>query len=598
MTIRQLPVQLVNQIAAGEVVERPASVAKELIENALDAGASRLEIEAEQGGVRRLQVRDDGCGIARDELALALSRHATSKIASLDDLEQITSLGFRGEALPSIASVSRLTLTSCTGRDDHGWRIDADGSDHVEPPAPAPHPTGTTVEVRDLFYNIPARRRFLRAERTELGHLETLIRRLALSRFEVGLTLRHNDRVRLDLPAARDQVAQERRIASLIGQEFIDAALHLDHSAGPLRLHGWIAQPAFSRSRPDVQYLYVNGRTLRDKLLAHAVRQAYADVLHHQRYPAYVLYLELAPDQVDINVHPTKQEARFRDSRIVHDFIRRGVQDAIAAGPRAASEHSGDPAGGHDTGPRGDFPVPGEGSSARWSLPPQQSRMPLRVADQVAVYGALHPAPDALPAGEDVGDEHPLGYALAQLHGVYILAQNAAGLVLVDAHAAHERVTYERLKQSADGEGLKAQPLLVPVPVSVARHEADLVEERADELAAMGLEVDRRGPEQLVIRQVPALLRDADGAGLLRDLVADLTEYGSTDRIEAWRNSLLSTLACHGSVRANRRLSVPEMNALLRDIERTERSDQCNHGRPTWIQMGMDELDRAFLRGR
>lgn len=597
MPIRQLPVQLVNQIAAGEVVERPASVAKELIENALDAGAGRLEIEAEQGGVHRLQVRDDGCGIPCNELMLALSRHATSKIASLDDLERITSLGFRGEALPSIASVSRLTLTSRIDGDDHGWSVQADGSEQAATPAPAPHPVGTTVEVRDLFYNIPARRRFLRAERTELGHLETLVRRLALSRFEVGLVLRHNDRVRFDLPAAEGRVAQERRVASLIGQEFIDAAFHLDHVAGPLRLHGWIAQPAFSRSRPDVQYLYVNGRMLRDKLLAHAVRQAYADVLHHQRYPAYLLYLELPTDQVDINVHPTKQEARFRDARIVHDFIRRAVQDAIAAGPRATAAPAPESAAGGKAAPFGALESGGAAAS-RWA-PPQQSRMPLRVAEQVAAYGALHPVPDTLPApGDDAGDDHPLGYALAQLHGVYILAQNAAGLVLVDAHAAHERVTYERLKQAADGEGMKAQPLLVPVPVSVARHEADLVEDRAAELAAMGLEVDRRGPEQLVIRQVPALLRDADGAALLRDLVADLVEYGTSDRIEAWRNRLLSTLACHGSVRANRRLTTAEMNALLRDIERTERSDQCNHGRPTWIQMGMDELDRAFLRGR
>ena len=596
MPIRVLPDQLVNQIAAGEVVERPASVAKELIENSLDAGATRIDIEAEEGGVALLRIRDDGCGIPRDELALALDRHATSKIGRLEDLDGIASLGFRGEALPSIASVSRLALVSRTAEADHAWRLEVDGGTIAADPAPDPHPPGTTVEVRDLFFNTPARRRFLRSTRSELAQLDQLVRRLALSRYDVALSFRHGGRERLALPAAPDRAARERRLAKLLGEEFVAHALHLDMEAGPLRLSGWVAQPAFSRSRADVQYLYVNGRMLRDKLLGHAVRRGYDDVLHHQRHPAYVLYLELPPDRVDVNVHPAKHEARFRDARVIHDFLRRAVADVVAApigetpdaGSGAAETSAWAPSGGAGTA------APSVGG---WSAP-RQAAMPLRVAEGMAAYAALHPAAaETLPEVDDAAPP-PLGYALGQLHGVYILAQNAKGLVLVDAHAAHERVTYERLKQAVDGAGVVSQPLLVPVTVTVSEAEADRVEAEAGACAALGLGIERRGPEQLVVRELPALLRDCDAAALVRDLVSDLGEHGGSGRIEALRNAVLATCACHGSVRANRRLELAEMNALLRDIERTERSGQCNHGRPTWVQVTLEELDHQFLRGR
>ncbi|RLA33709.1 MAG: DNA mismatch repair endonuclease MutL [Gammaproteobacteria bacterium] len=594
MPIRVLPNQLVNQIAAGEVVERPAAVAKELIENSLDAGARRIEIEAEEGGIDLLRIRDDGCGIARDELELALGRHATSKISRLEDLDGIASLGFRGEALPSIASVSRLTLVSHTEGTAHAWRLEIDGGTPTPEPVPAAHPPGTTVEVRDLFFNTPARRRFLRSARTELGQLDQLVRRLALSRFDVAISFRHGSRERLALPVADDRAACERRLAAVLGEEFVNHALHLELDAGPLKLRGWVAQPAFSRSRGDVQYFYVNGRMLRDKLLAHAVRRGYDDVLHHQRHPAYVLYLDLPPDRVDVNVHPAKHEARFRDARVIHDFLRRAVADAVATptgGPAEAVFGGGLDALARETGSTWAPAVRG--------VPPRQAAMPLQVAETMAAYAALHPpAGAALPEVTDDTAPPPLGYALAQLHGVYILAQNSAGLVLVDAHAAHERVTYERLKLAAEGAGVVAQPLLVPVTVAVTEAEADLIEAHGPDFEAFGLGLERRGPEQVVVRQVPALLRDCDAAALVRDLAADLVEHGSSDRLEGLRNAVLATCACHGSVRANRALTTVEMNALLRDIERTERSGQCNHGRPTWVQIPLEELDRQFLRGR
>ena len=602
MTIRVLPSQLVNQIAAGEVVERPASVAKELIENSLDAGARRIEIEAEEGGIALLRVRDDGGGIARDELGLALGRHATSKITRLEDLDGIASLGFRGEALPSIASVSRLGLVSRPPDADHAWRIDVDGGEPRGEPVPDAHPPGTTVEVRDLFFNTPARRRFLRSARTELGQLDQVVRRLALSRFDVAIDFRHAGRERLALPAAPDLATRERRLARLLGDEFVAHALRLDIEAGPLALTGWVARPAFSRTRGDVQYLYVNGRMLRDKMLGHAVRRGYDDVLHHQRHPAYVLYLELPADRVDVNVHPAKHEARFRDARVIHDFLRRAVAEAVAA---PAGERSADPPQAWPASSTGAAP-PAETARAPASFRPgevpRQAAMPLRVAEGMAAYAALHPADretGEAPMPEADGEAAPpLGYALGQLHGVYILAQNAAGLVLVDAHAAHERITYERLKRAAEAGGVVAQPLLVPVPVSVTEAEADRVEASADAFAAFGLGIERRAPEQLVVRELPALLRDCDAAALVRDLVSDLGEHGTTGRLEALRNAVLATCACHGSVRANRRLGVAEMNALLRDIERTERSGQCNHGRPAWVQVTLEELDRQFLRGR
>ncbi len=588
--IRPLPPQLVNQIAAGEVVERPASVVKELVENSLDAGARRIEVDVARGGVGRIRVRDDGCGLEADELPLALARHATSKVASLDDLEAIGTLGFRGEALPSIASISRLTLTSCRPGADHGWQLRSGEDD----PVPASHPHGTTVEVRDLFYNTPARRKFLKSERTEFRHIDQLLRRLALARFEVAFELRHNGRAVLNLPAAADDIGRERRLAELLGSAFVENCLALDHEAAGLRLQGWVAQPTFSRSQADMQYFYVNGRAVRDRLIAHAVRQAFQDVLHHGRHPAFVLYLSLDPRLVDVNVHPTKHEVRFRDSRLVHDFLYRTLDQALAAARPGTTPP-----------PAAFTPAPEPPSGA--APPPRQPGLALGVAERPARYQATErwqrPAdrgPVTPPVPQEKADDQPppLGHALAQLHGIYILAENAQGLVVVDMHAAHERITYERLKQALAAEGVRRQPLLVPETVKVSPGEAGLAETHQALLARLGLEIDRLDRETLVVRALPALLEGADVAQLVRDLLADLSEHGSAERLEQEINAVLATMACHGSVRANRRLTREEMDALLRDIERTERSGQCNHGRPTWTQLSLAELDRFFQRGR
>ncbi|MDQ2696109.1 MAG: DNA mismatch repair endonuclease MutL [Pseudomonadota bacterium] len=585
MRIHRLPTQLVSQIAAGEVVERPASVVKELLENSLDAAATCISVDVEQGGIRLIRIQDDGGGIPKDDLALALTSHATSKIASLEDLERVASFGFRGEALPAIAAVSRLTLTSRPADEPTGWRIGGENRD--APPAPAPHPPGTTVEVRDLFYNTPARRKFLRTERTEFGHVEDVVRRLALSRFDIELHLRHNQRPVARLHRAAGRAGQERRLAELCGEAFIDNALYLDHDASGLRLWGWIALPAFTRSQADLQYFFVNGRMVRDRLAGHAVRQAYQDVLHHDRHPAFVLYLELNPAQVDVNVHPAKHEVRFREARLVHDFLFHTLHQALA-GVRP-----------------GDAEATPAVSLAPSPPPPpaayRQQAMPLPVPGQLEAYARLHgeaAAPSAMPAMPAAADLPPLGYAIAQLHGIYILAQNAAGLIMVDMHAAHERITYERLKAGLEQDGIRSQPLLVPVTVPVSRAEALLAEEEAAALAELGLEVALLGPQTLGVRALPAPLAGADAAQLLRDVLADLRAHGRSDRVRETVNALLATLACHGAVRAHRQLSLAEMNALLRDMERTERSGQCNHGRPTWVQLKLDDLDKLFLRGR
>jgi DNA mismatch repair protein MutL len=593
MRIQVLAPQLINQIAAGEVIERPASVVKELLENSLDAGAGSIEVDIEQGGRQRIRVRDDGGGIHQDELSLALSRHATSKIASLDDLENINSLGFRGEALPSIASVSRLQLSSRTHAAASGWSVQSDGSDRQLTAAPVAHLPGTTVDVKDLFFNTPARRKFLRAETTEFKHIENLVRRFALSCFPVAVKLQHNQRPVLHLPGATTREQQERRVAELCGSAFMEQAVYIDHAAAGLSLRGWVAMPTFSRSQPDLQFFYVNNRMVRDKLVTHAIRQAYQDVLFHGRHPAYVLFLEIDPASVDVNAHPTKHEVRFRDGRLVHDYLFRTLHEALAQ----VRPSTGQPA------PQSSRPLQelqfehGDGGRA-----PRQERMSLGVQEQLTRYAALHPRPAGdrgvpVSPAADRGD-HPLGYALAQLHGVYILAQNDAGLVLVDMHAAHERITYEGLKTAQAGEGIRSQPLLVPVSLDVSRREADACEERHDWFGELGFEIDRMGPEQVVVRQVPALLGDADIAALVRDVLADLLEHGDSKRVEETVNELLSTMACHGSVRANRRLGLDEMNALLRRMEVTERSGQCNHGRPTWVHVSLDELDKLFMRGR
>ncbi|UCC15422.1 MAG: DNA mismatch repair endonuclease MutL [Gammaproteobacteria bacterium] len=586
MSIRRLPAQLVNQIAAGEVVERPASVVKELLENSLDAGANRIEIEAEGGGLRLCRIRDDGCGISPDQTELALARHATSKIESLDDLEHVATLGFRGEALPSIASVSRLTLTTRVAGSDSGWRLQIEGG-RASPGQPAAHPVGTTIEVRDLFYNTPARRKFMRTERTELGHLERVARRIALSRFDVAFRMVHNQRPVFDLRPAPDREAMDQRVKEMCGRGFVEEAMFVDQSASGMRLWGWLGLPTFSRAQADLQHFFLNGRMVRDKVVTHAIRSAYADVLYHGRQPAYLLYLEMDPAGVDVNAHPTKHEVRFRDSRSVHGFLYSTVDRSISQTR---------PGGDHATGQRAPGILAGETTAGQRSIS-------FGVAEPGALtaFDQLAAAPAGIagdPGAVEDMEYWPLGTALAQLHGVYILAQNRKGLVLVDMHAAHERIVYERLKESI-GEGpVRSQPLLVPPTLHVSGVEADLAESRAEDLAQLGFEIRRTGPDTLSVRQAPGLLRDADIESLVRDVLSDFSTLGSSRRVEETVNDLLSTMACHGSVRANRRLTIPEMNALLRDMEETERSDQCNHGRPTWTQLPLDELDRLFLRGR
>ncbi len=592
--IQLLPAQLVNQIAAGEVVERPASVVKELVENSLDAGATRIQVDIEQGGIKRIRVRDDGEGIPKEQLALALSRHATSKLSSLQELERIASMGFRGEALPSISSVSRLTLSSRARGAEHAWRVSSDGGTELPEPEPLAHPEGTTLEVLDLFYNTPARRKFLRTEKTEYGHLETVLRRLALSRFDVGFSLRHNQREIWNLPRAETAQQRQRRVGELTGRGFLEQALCLEHAAAGLRLWGWIARPTYSRSQADSQYFYVNGRIVRDRLVTHAVRQAYKDVLYHDRQPAYLLYLELDPLLVDVNVHPTKHEVRFREGRLVHDFLFRTLHQVLADDRPAAAPSA-----------PGAAPVPTFGPASEPRAESRQHSMPLHLGEQRSAYQASFRAqqpaevPAAPPAAADSPpDTLPLGLALAQLHGIYILAQNAEGLVLVDMHAAHERIVYERFKQAWEAEEVQRQPLLVPVAVKVSPREADLAEEQQAMLRRLGMEISRVDRETLVIREIPAMLRGADAERLLRDLLSDLVVHGSSARIRDEINSVLGTMACHGAVRANRRLGLEEMNALLRDMERTERSGQCNHGRPTWVRLKIADLDKLFMRGQ
>ncbi|MGB5210964.1 MAG: DNA mismatch repair endonuclease MutL [Gammaproteobacteria bacterium] len=585
MPIRELPSQLVNQIAAGEVIERPASVLKELLENSLDAGARRVLVEVENGGLRLCRVRDDGMGIAADELPLALARHATSKIASLDDLEGVATLGFRGEALPSIASVSRLTLSSRTANAESGWRVEVEGGRH-DNGGPVAHPPGTTVEVRDLFYNTPARRKFMRTERTEFSHLNRIARRVALSRFDVGFRLLHNQRAVFDLPPAADQQAMDRRVAEICGSAFVEQAMFVSHAASGMRLWGWLGLPTFSRAQADLQYVYLNGRVVRDKVISHALRAGYSDVLFHGRHPACVLYLEMDPTLVDVNAHPTKHEVRFRESGSVHAFLFHTIEQALA----------GTRAGGSGVAPAASGGAPASVAAAGRSTGLQQP-MRLGIADGGAL-AAFERLASASPPDDDGTEELPLGSALAQLHGIYILAQNSKGLVLVDMHAAHERIVYEGLKQ-AQGEGaIRSQPLLVPVSLRVSVAEAEMAEDQAEAFAELGFELRRVGVETLSVRHVPALLREADAEALVRDVLSDFSSSGASRRVEERINELLSTMACHGSVRANRRLTIPEMNALLRDMERTERSDQCNHGRPTWTQLAMQDLDRLFLRGR
>nr|WP_289812840.1 DNA mismatch repair endonuclease MutL [Pseudomonas alliivorans] len=626
--IELLSPRLANQIAAGEVVERPASVIKELLENSLDSGARRIDVDVEQAGIKLLKVRDDGSGISSDDLPLALARHATSKIRDLEDLERVMSLGFRGEALASISSVARLTLTSRTRGADQAWQVETEGRDMAPRVQPAAHPVGTSVEVRDLFFNTPARRKFLKAEKTEFDHLQEVIKRMALARFDVAFHLRHNGKTILSLHEAHDDTARARRVSAICGPGFLEQALPIEIERNGLHLWGWVGLPTFSRSQADLQYFFVNGRAVRDKLVAHAVRQAYRDVLFNGRHPTFVLFFEVDPAAVDVNVHPTKHEVRFRDGRTVHDFLYGTLHRALgdvrpedqlsgSAPVTAVVRPTGPEAG--EFGPQGEMRLAnnvleqpqgepyarpagsGSGGGYQYQYSPRPASPGAPVAEVQSAYREFFaPLPGAMPTSlpESPADIPPLGYALAQLKGIYILAENAHGLVLVDMHAAHERIMYERLKIAMANEGLSGQPLLVPESIAVSQREADCAEEHLATFQRLGFELQRLGPETLAIRQIPALLKQAEANRLVSDVLADLMEYGTSDRVQAHMNELLGTMACHGAIRANRRLAIPEMNGLLRDMENTERSGQCNHGRPTWTQMGLNDLDKLFLRGQ
>ncbi|MBM2883212.1 DNA mismatch repair endonuclease MutL [Chromobacterium phragmitis] len=633
--IQRLPDHLVNQIAAGEVVERPASALKEMLENSLDAGASKISVDLAQGGIKLIRVTDNGGGIAAEDLPLALDRHATSKIASLDDLESVATLGFRGEGLASVASVSRLTLTSRPHDAEHAHQIIAiDGTLH--PVEPAAHPHGTSVEVVDLYFNTPARRKFLKSENTEYAHCEATFERIALAHPEVEFLLRHNGKVIWRLPAQ----SAEDRVAALLGKDFVAAAIPLQSQAGPLALTGFVASPTYSKASRDAQYFYVNGRFVRDKTAQHALRQAYRDVLHHDRHPAYALFFTLEPSGVDVNVHPTKIEVRFRESQAVHQFLFHSVHKALAgtsagAAPTVQVEDSAP-----DAAPalsRGESaPLFGNNSTAPAARPAsssapgaqpfryQQQAIRLNVArEAVGVYDKLfgglreeeralsraeptmpspaaplpHPAVLAMPAHDENGIP-PLGFALAQLHGVYILSQCAEGLILVDMHAAHERIVYERLKTALETDAIPLQPLLLPVSFAADRMEVATAHEHGEEMKKLGVELAPLSPTQIAVRGVPVWLKDGDPVELARAVLKDVREFGLTQVLTERRNELLATMACHGAVRANRQLTLPEMNALLRDMEATERSGQCNHGRPTWTRLTMRDLDKLFMRGQ
>jgi DNA mismatch repair protein MutL len=585
MPIRVLDNHLIDQIAAGEVIERPASIVKELVENSLDAGAQSVEVEIEAGGVRLTRVRDDGCGIPVAELKLAMSRHATSKIASADDLGAITTLGFRGEALPSIASVSRFEITSRHVHEDRAASVSVDAG-QVSDPAPAAHPTGTTIVVRDLFYNLPARRKFLRSEVTEQGHIVRLLERLALSRDDVAFRLRSGTRTLLDAPALTATGGAAQRLARIVGQEFVSRAIELDHSAGPVRISGWIGAPSAARATSDMQFWFVNGRAVRDRLLMNAVRLGYRDVLYSGRQPAYVLYLDIDPTLVDVNAHPQKLEVRFRDSRQIHDFVFRAVERKLAGTrPGSSAVPPAFASGSQYTHPMSLHASDGATPSGVWA-----------VADALrGISSDPHPhEEETAPAGAGA---QPLGTALAQVHGIYILAQNEQGLVLVDMHAAHERVLYEKLKEQS-GSSVPTQQLLVPVTVEMKVDELDALMAQSEEWRAAGFDVERLAPETLVVRSVPAMLPADDIPALVREVIGDVTADSASHHLDSATDRLLGTIACRSAIHAHRRLTLPEMNALLRQMEQTPRADQCNHGRPTWTLVSLHELDRMFLRGR
>jgi DNA mismatch repair protein MutL len=609
MRVQLLPIQLINQIAAGEVVERPSSVVKELVENCFDAGATTINIDIEQGGARRIRIRDDGCGIVKEDLPLALSRHATSKIASFEDLERVASMGFRGEALPSISSVSRLTLISRVAEADCAWKVSADGSEVGFDLQPDPHPQGTTIDVRDLFYNTPARRKFLKTEKTEFAHIEALIQKMALSRFDIGFSLSHNQKEIFQLPKATTDSEQHQRIAGIFGLVFLENSIKIDVASAGLQLTGWVGLPTFSRSQQDMQFFYVNGRLVKDKLIAHAVRQAFQDVLFNGRHPVFVLYLILDPGLVDVNAHPAKLEVRFREGRLVHDFLFSALHRALAeirpnmplANPMIRQKdivHA-------DIGERfaDNRPL---NKSAYPTYQPSQSALPFQVEETIQSYAKLYSGTGVgsstltgqEPSSQKNQEFPPLGFAIAHLHNIYILAETRTGIILVDAHAAHERVLYERLKQQAQQGAVPSQPLLLPIKINVSSAEADLAEQANDLFTELGFEINRSGPETIIVRSVPALMNNTDMEALIRDVLADLAQHGLSHRMENHGKEILGTIACHSAVRAHRRLTIDEMNALLRDMERTENSGVCNHGRPTWVELSTSDMDKFFLRGQ
>ncbi len=604
MRIQCLSSRLINQIAAGEVVERPVSVVKELVENCFDAGATTIHIDIEQGGTRLIKIRDNGCGIEKDDLRLALSRHATSKIACLDDLVQVATMGFRGEALASISSVAYVSLISRIAGAECAWRVESEDADKVSTPSPDPHPQGTTIEVRELFYSIPARRKFLKTEKTEFSHIEMLIKRLALSHFEVGFTLVHNQKEVVKLKPALSLADKQQRIAGICGAQFIEQSSVIEVNSSGLQLSGWVGLPTFSRSQQDMQFFYVNHRLVRDKLVAHAVKQAYQDVLYHGRHPVFILYLALDPALVDVNAHPAKLEVRFREGRLVHDFLfsalHRGLATPSNASPltltpqHVTSVDSAQVSQNHSRTAR-------ELTSYRMEPRPfrQSSVLPSQIEEQMKRYMQVsQEVGGASLVTEQNNELPPLGFAIAHIHATFILAETATGVILVDAHAAHERVTYERLKQAFLQGNIPSQPLLLPIMFSVATEEAEIVEQMHDFFAPLGFEVNRSGVDTVVLRAAPALLSDSNLEILVRDVIADFRVFGMSQRIQEHSNEILATMACHGSVRAQRRLSREEMNALLREMEKTERSGQCNHGRPTWIALSLQELDKFFMRGQ
>ncbi|MFH2133827.1 MAG: DNA mismatch repair endonuclease MutL [Pseudomonadota bacterium] len=590
-SIHLLPDLLINQIAAGEVIERPASALKELLENSLDAGATEIAVQLESGGIKLLRVRDNGCGITKEQLPLALMRHATSKIASLDDLQRVASMGFRGEALASMAAVAQVTLTSRTEDAGHAWKVDAiDGA--LSEAAPSAHAPGTSFEMRELYFNTPARRKFLKSENTEFAWCEETFKRIALSRPDVAFSLQNNGKSKWQL-ASQDL---PQRIKAILGSEFGQYAVNVEREIGPLHLYGIAALPAYSRSTRDEQYFFINGRFVRDKVLMHAVRQAYQDILHHQRHPAFVLFLDMPPELVDVNVHPAKSEVRFRESQGIHQFVFHALQDALSA----------------TMADKGETPTATPRQEPQTFAPTQQQPMRFGAAEQQATYRVWESQSQALGSRSEEqtsgnyeplnsaqsSQVHPLGYALGQLSGIYILAQNQQGLIVVDMHAAHERIVYERLKTAFDAQQMPTQQLMIPVTFGADPLAIATVEEEQDALNKLGFDIAPISTHTLAVRAMPAMLKQSHAEAAAREVLHELHEFGASRALTERRNELLATLACHSAVRANQQLSIPEMNAILREMEQTERADQCNHGRPTWFQITLAELDAMFMRGQ